>query len=192
MLVEKLARDDNETRRPEEHCTGRSQTRLRMVGNMSLLTFRLIAASLSTASLALITGGVAAQSTAAVAGTYSAVSIPVYGDKPRGMLLLAADGYYSLIITRADMPKIAGGARTMGTPEENKAVVDGSIAHFGRYTVDDGGKAITFNIDTSTFPNWNGTTQKRGLKVEGDRLTYSVATPSGGGAPTELTWKRVK
>jgi hypothetical protein len=155
-------------------------------------TLRLIAASLSTASLALPIGEVAAQSIAAVAGTYSAVSIPVYGDNPRGMLLLTAEGYYSLIITRAEMPKIAAGARTKGTPEENKAVVDGSIAHFGRYTIDDGGQAITFNIETSTFPNWNGTTQKRALKVEGDMLTYSVATPSGGGAPTDLTWKRVK
>jgi hypothetical protein len=50
-------------------------------------------------------------------------------------------------------------------------VVDGSIARFRRYTIDDGGKSITFDIETSTFPNWNGTT------------TYTVATPSGGGAP---------
>jgi hypothetical protein len=151
-----------------------------------------IAVSFPTTLLTVTAGDVAAQTVADVAGTYSAVSIPIYGDKPRGMLLLTAGGHYSLIITRAEMPKIAAGARTAGTPEENKAVVEGSIAHFGRYTIDDGGKAITFNIDSSTFPNWNGTRQERALRVEGEMLTYSVATPSGGGPPTDLSWRRVK
>jgi hypothetical protein len=154
--------------------------------------YRAVSASLSTAVLSLVAGSTSAQSIVALAGTYSAVSIPVFGDKPRGMLLLTAEGHYSLIITRAEMPRIAAGTRTMSTPEENKAVVDGSIAHFGHYSIDDSGKSITFNIDTSTFPNWNGSTQKRMLKVEGDMLTYSVANPSGGGPPTDLTWRRVK
>jgi len=30
-------------------------------------------------------------------------------------------------------------------------VVDGSIAHYGRYTVDDGGKTLTLHIESSTF-----------------------------------------
>jgi hypothetical protein len=90
------------------------------------------------------------------------------------------------------MAKIAAGARTKGTPEENKAVVDGSIAHTGRYTIDDGGKSITFHVETSTFPNWNGTTQKRPLTVKGDMLTYTVTAPSNGSAPNDVTWRRVK
>jgi lipocalin-like protein len=134
----------------------------------------------------------AAQKTKSVAGTYSAVSVPAFGDNPRGTMILTRDGRYSIIITRAEMPKISAGARTKGTPEENKAVVDGSIAHTGRYTIEDGGKAITFHIETSTYPNWNGTTQKRPFSVKGDTLTYTVATPSTGGAPNEVSWKRVK
>ena len=139
-----------------------------------------------------LAGNVAAQTTKSIAGTYSPVSVPAYGDNPRGQMILTPEGRYSIVITRADMPKIASGARTKATPQENKAVVDGSIAHSGRYTIDDGGKSITFHIETCTFPNWNGTTQKRPFSVKGDQLTYTVATPSAGGAPNDVTWRRVK
>jgi hypothetical protein len=90
------------------------------------------------------------------------------------------------------LAKIAAGSRTQGTPDENKAVVHGSIAHTGRYTIDDGGKSITFHIETSTFPNWNGTSQKRALKLEGDTLSYTVTQPSAGGAPNDVVWKRIQ
>ena len=133
-----------------------------------------------------------AQTTKSVAGTYSVVKIPAYGDNARGMLVLDGNGNYSIIAGRTTLPKVAAGSRTKGTPEENKAVVDGSIAHFGTYTVDDGGKAISFNVKMSTFPNWDGTSQKRALKVAGDTLTYTVTAPSAGGPPNDVVWKRVK
>src|SRR4029077_12403517 len=97
-------------------------------------------------------------------------------------MILTPDGRYSIVLTRAEMPKIASGARTKATVEENKAVVDGSIAHSGRYTIEDGGRATTSHIETSTFPNWNGSSQKRPFSVKGDQLTYTVATPSAVGA----------
>ncbi len=71
-------------------------------------------------------------------------------------------------------------------------VVDGTIAHTGTYTIDDGGKTLTLHIQTSTFPNWDGTAQKRPFKVSGDTLTYTVAAPSAGGPAAEVVWKRVK
>ena len=139
-----------------------------------------------------LAGNVAAQSTNSVAGSYSPVKVEAYGDKPRGQMILTPDGRYSIVLSRAEMPKIASGSRTKATSEENRAVVHGSIAHTGRYTIDDGGKSITFHIETSTFPNWNGTTQKRPLSLKGDLLIYTVATPSGGGAPNDVTWRRMK
>jgi len=144
------------------------------------------------ASAAALASHATAQTTKSIAGTYSPVTVQAYGDKPRGQLILTRDGRYSIVLSRAEMPKIASGSRTKATAEENKAVVDGSIAHSGRYTIDDGGKSITFHIETSTFPNWNGTTQKRPLSVKGDLLVYTVATPSAGGAPTDATWRRMK
>jgi Lipocalin-like domain len=153
---------------------------------------RRFALGLIAASSVLLALPAAAQTAKKVAGTYSPVSVPAYGEQPRGQMILTPDGRYSIVLSRADLPSIAGGSRTKGTSEENKAVVDGSIAHTGRYTIDDAGKAITFHIENSTFPNWNGTTQKRSLSLKGDTLTYTVNTPSNGGAPNEVTWRRVK
>jgi hypothetical protein len=133
-----------------------------------------------------------AQSVKSVAGTYSVVTVSAFGDKARGVMVLGADGRYSLILSRATLPKFAGNSRTKGTPEENKAIVDGSIAHFGKYTIDDGGKSITFNVAVSTFPNWEGTAIKRTLKIAGDQLTYTVTAPSAGGPAADVVWKRIK
>jgi hypothetical protein len=90
------------------------------------------------------------------------------------------------------LPKIAAGARDKGTAEENKAIVSGSIANFGTYTVDPKGKTITLNIETATYPNWDGTSQTRPMKYANGVLTYTVATPSAGGSPLEVSWKRIK
>jgi len=139
-----------------------------------------------------LAGNAAAQTVKSISGTYSPVKVQAYGENPRGQLILTPDGRYSIVLSRAEMPKIASGSRTKGTAEENQAVVQGSIAHSGRYTIDDGGRSITFHIETSTFPNWNGTTQKRPLSLKGDMLIYTVATPSAGGAPNDVTWRRVK
>lgn len=151
------------------------------------LTLAIMATALSSTALVAF-----AQTAKTVAGSYSPVIVSAYGDKPKGQMILAPDGRYSIVLSRNDLAKIAAGSRTQGTSDENKAVVHGSIAHTGRYTVDEGGKTITFHIETSTFPNWNGTTQKRALKVQGDTLVYTVMTPSAGGAPNDVTWKRIK
>jgi hypothetical protein len=52
-------------------------------------------------------------------------------------------------------------------------------------------EAITFKIESSTFPNWNGTDQKRTLTIRGDELQYAVTASSAGGSSV-VTWKRVK
>jgi hypothetical protein len=139
-----------------------------------------------------VPGRAAAQSMKSVAGTYTLVSSKAFGESPRGALMLGADGHYSAVLMRATLPKFASGSRTKGTDGEVRDVVDGSIAHFGKYTIDDGGKAITFHIETATFPNWDGIMQKRPLKVSGDLLSYTVPAPSGGGAASETVWKRVR
>ena len=153
------------------------------------LSLAAICASLLFAQSA---GPAAAQNVKSVAGTYSVVKVVAYGENARGQMILGADGHYSIVLARATLPKFASGSRTKGTAEEHKAVIDGSIAHAGKYTIDDGGKSITFHIEMSTFPNWDGTTAKRALKVAGDSLTYTVTSPSAGGPPNDVVWKRVK
>ena len=160
------------------------------------------AASLLFASLVLAAGNVAAQGAKSVAGTYTPVSVvtidasgkrsDIFGPNPRGMLVLTADGRYSIILMRASLPKFSSNSRVKGTAEENQTVVAGSIAHFGKYTIDDKDKTITFLVESSTFANWDGAPQKRPFTVKGDEFKYTVAAVSGGTGSGEVVWKRMK
>lgn len=48
-------------------------------------------------------------------------------------------------------------------------------------------------FEGSTFPNWNGTDQKRLFTLSGDQLTLTNPTPSVAGAGTfRVVWKRTK
>ena len=114
-----------------------------------------------------------------------------YGPSPQGMLIFEANGHYGLVLSRKDVPKFASNNRTNGTPDENKAAVQGTISHFGRYVVSEADKTILFKIDTSTYPNFNGTEQKRAFTLVGDELTYTVPSFSGGGTAVAV-WKRAK
>jgi Lipocalin-like domain len=114
-----------------------------------------------------------------------------YGANPQGMLIFEADGRYGLILSRKDLPKFASNSRTNGTADENKSVVHGTIAHFGQYTVSPADKSIVFRIELSTYPNFNGTEQKRSFELVGDELKYTLPAFSGGGTAVAV-WKRAK
>ena len=115
--------------------------------------------------------------------------VPMFGPNPQGLAIFDGNGRYALVNARSDQPKFASNSRLESTPEENKAVVQGSIAHFGRYTVSESDKTITFHIQTSTFPNWNGTEQKRPFTLAGDELKWTTPAASGGGS-AEVVLKR--
>jgi hypothetical protein len=103
-----------------------------------------------------------------------------WGPNPGGQVMFDPNGRFSEIITRSDLPKFASNNREAGTPEENKAALQGSIGYFGTYSVSETDKVITFHIEGSTFPNWKGTDQKRLFKISGDELTWTVPAPSIG------------
>jgi hypothetical protein len=164
-------------------------------------TLTAISASLLFAGLAAPTGDAAAQGAKSLVGAWTLVSAdnvdasgkktPTFSPNPRGSLIFTSNGRYSVHNTRASLPKFASDNRAKGTAEENQAIVAGTIAHFGKYTVDEKDKAFTFHIETSTYPNWDGTAQKRPFTVSGDELKYGVAAGSAGGR-VELVWKRIK
>ena len=54
---------------------------------------------------------------------------PAWGINPKGLLIFTENGYFSSQIVRSDLPKFASNNRAQGTPEENKAVVQGSSCH---------------------------------------------------------------
>jgi hypothetical protein len=109
-----------------------------------------------------------------------------------GVAIFEANGRFSLQLVRSDLPKFASNSRDKGTPEENQAVVQGSITYFGTYSVSEGDGTLTLHIERSSFPNWNGTDQKRLIRsLTADELKYTNPAASVGGN-AELTWKRVK
>ncbi|MGZ5047181.1 MAG: lipocalin-like domain-containing protein [Usitatibacter sp.] len=134
-----------------------------------------------------------------IAGTWSLVSNvttdasgkkePTYGEKPMGQVTFTPEGRYTLIISRPDLPKVAANNRLKATAEENKAITGGMLAHYGKYKVDPDGKSFTLSIESSSFPNWNGTQQKRLFSVSGNELKWTTPQSSGGGS-SDLVWKR--
>ena len=115
---------------------------------------------------------------------------PMYGPNPQGLVIFDSNGRYALVNARSDLAKFASNNRTQGTAEENKAVVQGSIAHFGRFTVNEADRTITFRIEASTFPNWNGIEQKRPFTLTGDEVKWT--TPASGGGFGEVVLKRAR
>ncbi len=136
-----------------------------------------------------------AQSMNDVVGTYvlAAETREVNGTKTvlptQGSLSLGANGRYMLTTFAPNLPKVTSGNRMTATPEEYKAIVSGSLAHYGTYSVVD--KALVFKVERSSFPNWDGIEQRRQFTLTGDELKYTLANASGGGSVT-LTWKRTK
>jgi hypothetical protein len=62
-------------------------------------------------------------------GTWTLISVTLekdgtktdfYGPNPQGQSTYDANGRFSVIITRSDLPKFASNDRLAGTPEENK------------------------------------------------------------------------
>ena len=115
------------------------------------------------------------------------------GPNARGILILDASGRMALVNMRASLPKFASNDRMKGTPEEYKAIGQGSFAYFGTYTVNEADRSFTFHIDGSTYPNFDGADQKRSFTLAGDELRYTnpVATV-GPGVVVEAVWKRAK
>jgi hypothetical protein len=116
-----------------------------------------------------------------------------YGPNPNGIMMVDVGGHLSLTQLRSDLPKFQSNNRFTGTADENKAIVQGSIAFFGTYVIDEATHEIAITIKGSTFPNFDGTTQKRLLSFRGDdEFTFTVPNPSGGGSTTTVLFRRAK
>jgi len=154
-----------------------------------------IAASIGLASSALHAQTLAQK----VVGTWIPVSqyvdqgdkkVEPFGAKPKGMVVYEASGRFLLILIRSDLPKFASNNRMTGTPEEYKAVGQGSIAYYGRYTIDEKEGKIKLHYDGSTYPNWDGEDQVRLISVTGDELKIVSPVSTVGGGVVHLVLKR--
>ena len=145
--------------------------------------------------------GAVAQTAKELVGMWRLVSVTLeqdgqktdmYGANPQGQAIFAPNGRFSIMFIRSDVPKFASSNREAGTPEENQAAVQGSIAYFGTYSVSEPDNVITYHLEGSTFPNWRDVDQKRLFQLSGDELTLTNPIPSTGSGTGYSVWKRVK
>jgi hypothetical protein len=109
--------------------------------------------------------------------------VPDYGPNPHGLVIFAADGYYSVQIYRAERLKFSSGDKFKGTLEEYKQASLSTSVHFGHYSVDPLKHTITFKIDRSSVPNLDDTTAVRPYELKGDELSWRVTARSDGSVP---------
>jgi hypothetical protein len=112
------------------------------------------------------------------------------GPHPLGQIMFDPNGQFSNVLLRGELAKFAKNNRLLGTPEENTAVVKGSIAYFGTYTLTN--DVLKLHITASTFPNWTGTDQTRTVHLAGNQLIWENAAPSAGGGGVKQVYERAK
>ena len=128
------------------------------------------------------------------------INHPLYGPNPEGIAMYSANGYVAVEIMRSiNRPHFASGNRDKGTTDENATTVQGTLAYYGTYTVDEAGKTLTEHVEGSTFPNFEGV--KRAIKIvqiTDEVMTLELpitqsTTPGQGGYKTiQVIWKKLK
>jgi hypothetical protein len=135
-----------------------------------------------------------------IVGTWSIISvvntvdgkkIDLYGPNPQGLVIFTRDGHFSLTNMRPGRAKFASNNRMAGTPEENKEATGGYLNEFGTYSID-ADRTVTLHIVGCSFPNWDGTEQKRRVTVNGDELKWENSAPSTGSGSVVIMAKRAK
>jgi hypothetical protein len=154
-----------------------------------------------TSAIAAFGGAAERQQSCPLAGTWTLVAAdkelpdgrraPDYGTAPTGLLLIDAEGRYSLQIFKRERPSFASGDKATGTDIEFREAVLGSSTHFGSLDVDTAAGLLVFKIEDSSFANWRGTQQKRTYTLAEDVLTYRVPPRPDGSIPISI-WRRLK
>ncbi len=155
-------------------------SKFKIVGMMALTAFAM--------GIVLVGDAFAQQKTLKeqLVGTWTLVSAT-----QKGIIIYDANGRYAQIQLNPNRPKFKGSTRLDGTPEENKAVVQATVAQFGTWSVNEADKTITHHIEFHIFPNYDGTESKRSITLTGDEMKQSVPTTSLGRSSENL-WRRAK
>jgi len=169
------------------------------------MTLRTIAAALLT--LALSAGAARAQPAIslkdAILGSWDFVVAEVtapdgkksfpFGETPKGILIFTADGRFAQIHVAGDVPRIASNNRLTGTPEEYAEIMRRSLSVFGTYTVDEANRTVTYNIVSSSFPNWQREVQTRAIdKLTADEFVNTNRNVAGGRGSASNFYRRAK
>jgi Lipocalin-like domain len=115
------------------------------------------------------------------------------GEAPDGLLAYTAGGTMVAIMGPVDRTRFSTDDVTGGTPDEQAGAFATFIAYGGSFDVD--GDTVNHHVETSLFPNWIGTMQRRRWELDetGRHLTLTSPPLLLGGAKRiqRLRWERV-
>jgi hypothetical protein len=124
-----------------------------------------------------------------VVGT--AESTEPFGKAPHGFLTYGRDGRMLAMIVKANRPKPPDVARM---PDQERAeLFKTMLAYGGTFEVE--GDQVVHSVDISWNENWTGTAQVRNFRIEGSKLTITVAPQigfDGSEGSAVLTWAKVQ
>jgi hypothetical protein len=116
----------------------------------------------------------------------------LWGANPKGILILDAGGRFAQTQMRADIPKFTSNDRYKATPEENSVAMQGSLAGFGTWSVNEAEKTLVLHREGSLLPNDAGTDSKRVIvSLTADELKATNPGPATGGR-NEVVYRRAK
>jgi hypothetical protein len=101
----------------------------------------------------------------------------------KGIIYYGPSGDMVVQVSAGDETAKAG---AKPTPEEALAALDGYIAYFGTYSIDEAAKTVTHHRLGSVQPGDTAALVRR-YTIEGDRLTLSPP-----GTNYEVKWERIK
>lgn len=136
-----------------------------------------------------------------IAGTWSVVSeyveqnghkTELFGKNPNGIITFDLSGYFVGLIQADQLPKISSNNRMEATDFENRSILKGSLAYFGKYTVNSKKGEVNFHFDGSTYPNWIGTDQTRKFTIVGNKLDLTIPVTTVGSGVAHLVSKRLE
>lgn len=112
-----------------------------------------------------------------------------WGAEPLGTYVFDAKGRFAQIVMRSDLPRVA--RREDTTDAQAKAVVMGSLAMFGTYTVDESTQVVSVRFEACTFASFTGAEGTRVVeRISADELLFTNAGRAGG-RRGESVWRRV-
>jgi hypothetical protein len=115
-----------------------------------------------------------------------------FGADPRGITVFDDTGRVVVMFARPDLPKLAANNPLNPSPGEAKAVVSGTIAYFGTYTVDETARVMSVQVESSTYANQVGEEQRRSItSLTADEMKFTNLNPTSGGQ-INITMKRLQ
>jgi hypothetical protein len=114
-----------------------------------------------------------------------------YGEKPVGRITYDNAGRMSAQLMRPGRRSTVAPGTSFVTgnasAEEIREAVEGFIAYYGTFDVDESARTVIHHVQACLVPSWVGTDLKRTYRFDANRLVLTASATTG---MLELVWER--